>query len=126
MKLKIADDCRVQQRDCVGGDRIAKAGVELLGHRRAADLCAALEHRHFEAGHGDIGGGDKAVMAGADDDDVSHSSSREAKRQGDPVPQPPPFIHWIASLALAMTSASAHGMRYTSNRTPWASGSLAE
>ena len=74
MKFEIADDCRVQKRDGVGGDGIAEAGMKLLGHRRAADLRPALEHGDFEAGHGEIGGGDEAVMAAADDDDVRHQA----------------------------------------------------
>ena len=76
VKLEIADDRRVQKRDRVGGDRIAKAGVKFLGDRRAADLRPALEHRDLEAGHGEIGGGDKAVVAAADDDDVRHQAPR--------------------------------------------------
>ncbi len=72
MELEIADDCRVQKRDGVGGDGIAEAGVEFLGDRRAADLRPAFEHRDFEAGHREIGGGDEAVVTAADDDDVRH------------------------------------------------------
>ena len=59
IELEVADDCRVQKRDCVGGDGIPKAGVKLLGDRRAADLRPAFEHRDFEAGHREIGGGDE-------------------------------------------------------------------
>ncbi len=75
MKLEVADDRRVQERDGVGGDRIAEAGMKLLGDRRPADLRAALEHRHFEAGHCEIGGGDEAVVTAADDDDVRHQGA---------------------------------------------------
>ena len=72
VKLEVADDLRVEKRDGIGGDGIAEARMKFLGRRRAADLRAALEHRDLEAGHGEIGGGDKAVMPGADDDDVRH------------------------------------------------------
>ena len=44
--------------------------MEFLGHRRAADHLAALEHLHAQAGHREIGRADQAVVAGADDDDV--------------------------------------------------------
>ena len=37
MKIEIAEDFRVEQRDGVGGDGIAEAGVKFLGDRRAAD-----------------------------------------------------------------------------------------
>jgi hypothetical protein len=43
MQIEIADDLRVQERDRVGGDGIAEAGVKFLGRRRAADDRAALE-----------------------------------------------------------------------------------
>ena len=46
--------------------------MKFLGHRGATDLCAALEHRHLEAGHGDIGGGYQAVVSAADNNDVRH------------------------------------------------------
>ena len=72
VKLEVADDCRVEKRNCVGGDRIAEAGVKFLGDRRPADLRPALEHRDLEAGGGEIGRGGKAVVTAADDDDVRH------------------------------------------------------
>ena len=62
-EVEVADDLRVEERDGVGGDRIAEAGMKLLRRRRAADLPAALEHRDLEAGGGEIGRGNKAVMA---------------------------------------------------------------
>ena len=75
IKLKVADDCRVQKRDGVGGDRIAEAGVKFLGDRRAADLCAPLEHGDFKAGHGEIGRRDEAIVTAADHDDVRHQGA---------------------------------------------------
>ena len=44
--------------------------MEFLGHRRAADHLAALDHLHAQAGHRQIGRAGEAVMARADDDDV--------------------------------------------------------
>ncbi len=93
MKIEVADDLRVQERDGVGGDGIAEAGMEFLGDRRAADLRPALEHRDLEAGHGEIGRGDKAVVTAADDDDVRHQDRGGRSRapvQGRPHASPSP------------------------------------
>ena len=48
MEVEVADDRRAQQRDRIGGDGIAEAGMKFLRRRGAADLCAALEHRDFK------------------------------------------------------------------------------
>ena len=66
------DDLRAQQRERVGARRGAHAGPQLLGHARAADDVAPLEHLDVEAGAREVGGGDQAVVAGADDDRVAH------------------------------------------------------
>jgi hypothetical protein len=71
MKIEVPDDFRVQERDRVGGDGIAEAGMEFLGDRRAADNRPALKHGDFEPGGGEIGGRDKRIVAPADDDDVA-------------------------------------------------------
>ena len=84
MEVEIADDCRAQKRDRIGGDGIAEAGMEFLRRRRAADLRPALEHRDFEPGGGEIGGGDKAVVAAADDDDVGHPATAAFRRPSPP------------------------------------------
>ena len=63
---------RAQQRKRVGAGRGAHAGPQLLGHAGAADEVAALEHLHVEARARQVGGGDQAVVAGADDDRVAH------------------------------------------------------
>ena len=78
-QLQIADDLRVEQADGVGRDRVAKAGVEFLRDRGAADHLAALDHLHAQSGHRQIGRAGEAVMAGSDDDDVSlrHGSLQE-------------------------------------------------
>ncbi len=77
-KIEVTDDFRVQERDRVGGDGIAEAGVEFLGDRRAADLSAALEHDDFEPRGSEIGRGDKAIVTPANDDDVAHAISLQA------------------------------------------------
>ena len=81
MKFEIVDDGRVQKRDGVGGDRIAKAGMKFLRRRRTADLRAALKHRHREAGHGEIGRGDEAVVTAADHDNVRHQGAAGGSSQ---------------------------------------------
>ncbi len=69
-QLEIADDVRIEQAHGVGGDRVAKARMELLGHRRAADDCILLEHDDAQARAGQIGGAGEPVVAAADDGDV--------------------------------------------------------
>ena len=43
------DDLRVEQPHRVGGDRVAEARMELLGHRRAADDVRSLQHHDLAA-----------------------------------------------------------------------------
>ena len=69
-QFQIGNDLRVEQADGVGRDRIAKARMEFLGHRGAADHLAALDHLHAQAGHREIGRASEAVMPRADDDNV--------------------------------------------------------
>ncbi len=69
-QFQVADDLRAQQADHVGEFGEAIAGEDLLGDRRAADDVAALEDHHLLAGARQIGAGDQAVVAGADDDRV--------------------------------------------------------
>ncbi len=70
LEIEIADHFGLQQRNRVRRDRVAKARMELLGDRRAADDAAAFEHEHLEAGLREVRGADKAVVAGADQDRV--------------------------------------------------------
>ena len=79
LEIEVPDDLRVEERDRVGGDRVAEAGMEFLGDRRAADFTAALEHGDFEPGGGEIGRGDKAVVTPADDNDVLHRSRAKSR-----------------------------------------------
>ena len=69
-QVEVGDDLGIEQADRVAGRRVAEARVELLGHRRAADHVAALQHRHLEPGAGEVEGADEAVVAAADDDGV--------------------------------------------------------
>ena len=66
-KIKVADDLRVQQRDRIGGDRVAKPGVELLGDRGAADHCAPLEHGDLEPRRRQVRGAHQPVVSATDD-----------------------------------------------------------
>ncbi len=48
-EAQVGDHGRVEQADRVAGGRVAEAGVEFLGHRRAPDDVAALEDSYLEA-----------------------------------------------------------------------------
>src|SRR3546814_2648387 len=61
-RAQVGDRARVEQSDCLAGDRVAQARKELLGHRRAADDIAALEYAHLEAGGCEIRRTDQAVV----------------------------------------------------------------
>ncbi len=69
---QVGDDLRIEQRDRVGGDRIAEARMKLLGDRCAADDAAPFQHDDLEPGHRQIGGADEAVVPASDDDRVVH------------------------------------------------------
>ena len=69
-QFQVADDLRAQQAHDVGEFGEAIAGKDLLGHRRAADDVAPLEDHHLLARARQIGAGDQAVVARADDDRV--------------------------------------------------------
>ena len=66
-EIEIANHLRVQERNRVGGDRVAKTGMEFFRHRGAADHRTALEHDDAEPRHRQIGGADEAVVPAADD-----------------------------------------------------------
>ena len=70
LELEIPDDLGTEQTVDVarGGD--LEAGPQFFGDRAAAEQLAALQHQHRAAGAGEVGGGDEAVMASADDDGV--------------------------------------------------------
>ena len=84
VQIQIGDDLGLQQRDRVTGDGIAKAWMEFLGHRGAADDPAALEHGHLQPGGGEVRRAHEAVVTAADDQRItaarplSHDSSPAA------------------------------------------------
>src|SRR5581483_806186 len=76
-QVEEAEYLRAQQRADIGAGGIGEAGIDLLGHRRAADFLVALEHQDLElalaallAAHGEIGRGGEAVMPATDHDRV--------------------------------------------------------
>ena len=70
LKLEVAHDLGIEQRDSISRNRVAEAGMELLRRGGAADDGAALERRDLQAGAGEIGCGRQSVVASAADDDV--------------------------------------------------------
>ena len=68
--LRSRHTCGPQHRQHVGAGGRAKAGRELLGDAGAARRRAGVRARAAEAGPGQVEGGDQAVVAAADDDDV--------------------------------------------------------
>ena len=70
LELQIADDLRTEEAVDVAGGGDLEAGPELFGDGAAAEQFAAFEDEHLAAGSREIGGGDQAVVAGADDDGV--------------------------------------------------------
>ena len=69
-QVELADDLRPEQRHDVREDREAEAREDLLGHRRAPEHVAALEHDGLQPRAREIGGADQAVVAAADHDRV--------------------------------------------------------
>jgi hypothetical protein len=74
-QFQVADHLGVEQRHRVRGDRVAEAGVELLGHRRASHHRPTLEHDHLESGRCQIGRTGEAVVAAPDDHRVGRAFS---------------------------------------------------
>ena len=81
-QAQVGDHLRVEQADRVAGHRIAEAGMEFLGHRRATDEVPALEHAHLQAGGREIGRADQAVVSATDDQDIGVRSCRHETLQG--------------------------------------------
>ncbi len=77
VQIEIADDLRIQQRDGVRSDGVAKARMEFLGDGRTADDVASLQHGHLQAGRREIRSADQAVVAAADDQDITACRHRE-------------------------------------------------
>jgi hypothetical protein len=73
-EVEVVDDPPAQQRQRVRARRRAHAGPQLLGHARAADDLAPLEHEDVEPGARQVGGADQAVVARSDDDGVAHAA----------------------------------------------------
>jgi hypothetical protein len=72
VQRKVPDDLLRQQADQVrvAGQPGVDPGEGAGGHRRAARVVQPLQDQHGAPGPGQIGGGDQAVVAAADDDGV--------------------------------------------------------
>ena len=66
----VRDDARLQQADGIARHRIAETGMELLGHRRAADDAPRLDDAHVHARTREIEGAGQSVMPAPDDDRI--------------------------------------------------------
>ena len=66
-ELELADDLGPQQAHDVARDAEPEAREDLLGDRGAAEDVALLEDERAQAGPGEVGGADEAVVAAADD-----------------------------------------------------------
>jgi len=75
-QVQLVDHPGLQQRDGVGGDRIAEARMELFGHRRAADHAAPFQHGDLQAGPGQVGRAHQAVVAAADQQRIAGGMDR--------------------------------------------------
>ncbi len=71
-QLHVGDNLGIEQADGVAGGRVAIAGMEFLGDRRAADHGAALEHAHLQPGARHIPSADQAIMAPAQHHSIPH------------------------------------------------------
>ena len=69
-ELELGDDRRRAERHVVAAADVDRRPGERLAAGRAADVVARLEHERRAARPGQVGGGDQAVVAGADDDHV--------------------------------------------------------
>ena len=80
-QFELATDLLIEQVAQVRASRDAESGCKGARDGRAAHSIGSLEHQHFTAGAGQIGGAHQAVVARADDDDalaISHHASPPA------------------------------------------------
>ena len=70
---EVANDRRLEPADRVGDGGDPDAGPQLVGIGNPTDPLAALEDERREAALGQVGRGDQAVVAAADDDRVPGS-----------------------------------------------------
>lgn len=79
-EIEIADDLGAQQAVYVRGGGDPVTGPHLLSDACATRHVAPFEHQHSQPGAREVGGGDEAVMPGAnaDDDKVERAGYRRA------------------------------------------------
>src|SRR3546814_11718326 len=82
-ELHVGDDLRLEQADRVAGDRIAEAGMKLLGHRSAADDVARLDDPYLQTRFREIEGAAEAVVAGTEDVGVNGFGSEPSSASGE-------------------------------------------
>ncbi len=78
-QLEVVDDVRPEEAEGVRERREPEARSELLGDRRPADDVAPLEDERPQAGLGEVGPVDEAVVAAADDDRVVAPVARRGR-----------------------------------------------
>ena len=116
-KIEVPERRHVVHHHVVDGVDVGVVAREedLLGRQAAADLVAALDERDLETGFGEIGGGDQAVRAGADDDDIPVAFRAETRRRssggvGCPMNSfaivSPSFANWTSRCWLARSRPS--------------------
>ena len=90
-QVEIGNDLGIEQRDGISRHGVAEPGVKLLGHGRPANDRQPLQNGHLQPRFGEIGGADQAVMAAADDYDVTHWRvlSCQGRRIAVPLVMPP-------------------------------------
>ena len=70
-ELHVAQDVRANRSSSVRQRRAAEARMKLLGDRCPSSLRAPFQHQRLESSLGKIEGGNEAVVAATDDDDVA-------------------------------------------------------
>ncbi len=82
-QVELFDDAGVSDHHVGAGAPIdAVSGKPLHGRHRATDDGVAFDHLDVEASPGEIAGRDKAVVPGADDDDIRHVRRTGGRRRG--------------------------------------------
>src|ERR1051326_5858895 len=69
-KVEVANDALLKEAGEVGGCRHFVARPDLFGDAAAADQIAFFKDQNFSPGARKVGGGNHAVMTGANNDDV--------------------------------------------------------
>ena len=82
---QVADHGGIEQADRVGQRRVAKAGMEGLGHRGATEHRTPFQHPHLQPGRRQVAGAGQSVVATTDDQCIE----RRVRHSSLPVPMRP-------------------------------------